>query len=86
MTGGTLDACPWRGFSDARVGAVLGARALVGEGSITDLLADDPPTWIVEGLLEYQRIVNAIVNHDTERAHKDAMRRMGSAGDSRRRR
>ena len=86
MTGGTIETCPWRGFSDKRVSAVLSARALIGDGSVTDLLADDPPPWIVDGLSEYQRVVNAITNHDAEQAHKDAMRRMGSASDSSRRR
>lgn len=59
VCGGEPPECPWRAWSDPEVAAVIDAWAAYDKGQLATVIGDDPPHWLVEGVLVFSRALES---------------------------
>lgn len=59
VCGGEPPECPWRAWSDPEVAQVIDAWSAWDKGQLAAVVGDDPPHWLVEGVLAFGRALDA---------------------------
>lgn len=75
LTGDRPNACPWWGFHDPDVRAVLAAADFWESGQLREYWGDDPPYWLVLGVQHYRRILERVRLDVLKSAKEDAARK-----------
>lgn len=59
VCGGEPPECPWRSWSDPEVAAVIDAWSAYEKHQLAAVAGDDPPHWLVEAVLVFDRAIGA---------------------------